>query len=344
MRPGKYTAILFLIVGIVVGGAGEASAFWKDFSGEIGKIAKEIREGESAAVSWIYDAKSGDVTALGNAWRDRTEKALRDKGTPVKARREIGILIEDVESFGFGKEEKDVWRRAGAEVLVSGGYRILRANGSRKRDEIKLHIKAFRVSDSSLVKAVTWTEKLDPDWMSLASVVRGNIFHEKFTNVVNPGGSDRDRSVDAPALQAHLDRDPPCYPPGSRCTVHIEAEPGAHVYIFNLAADHTVTLLHPNVILPDHPLASGKFDFPPPAFTKDLQLILYPLEENEACQEAFKVVASRVSMDFSFLPVPVNRIYKGAQGGEIKRMLEILNKASDWNEVTLTYWVGAGCK
>ncbi len=344
MRPGKLTGILILVVGIVVGRAGGASAFWKDFSGEIDKIAREIREGESAAVSWIYEVKSGDVTELGNAWRDRTEKALRDKGITVKVRREIGILIEDAESFGFGKEEKDVWRRAGADVVVSGGYRILKAPGTGERDKIKLHIKAFRLSDSTIVNAVTWTEEMGADWMSLASVVRGNIFHEKFTNVTPPGESSRKRTVDTPPLRAHLDRDPPCYPPESRCIVHIETEPGAHVYLFNLAADHTATLLHLNPKQSYRPLPSGKFVFPPPAFADDRQLILKPLKENEPCQEAIKVVASRDSMDFSFLPVPVNQTYTGAQGGDIKRMLDVLNKSTSWNEVTLTYWVGEGCR
>ncbi len=68
------------------------------------------------------------------------------------------------------------------------------------------------------------------------------------------------------------------------------------------------------------------------------------MKEGESSQEAVKVVASRQLLDFSFLPVPINRLYYGAEGGDIKKMLYVLKNARDWREVTLNYAVGVDCR
>jgi len=312
---------------------------WQSFSEEVAKIAAQIRKGEPAGVSYIYEAKTGNITELGNLWRDRIEKALRDHGVKVKARRDIVTLIDDAESHGLGKAEKEIWQQAGAEVIVCGNYRVLHAGGSKAKDTISLHFKAFRVADSTLLKTVIWEENLERSWPSLASAVRGHAFHRKMETVTDEKGKGS-----KPNLSARLDRDPPCYPPETPATVHVFSEPGVHLYLLGLAADRTVTLLYPNSKLPDQPLTSGKFDFPPKALGRDLQLVFRPLKEGEPCQESIKVVASRTPLDFSFLPVPENRIYIGAEGGDIKRMLEVLQRAGNWQEVVLNYIVGPGCE
>ena len=85
--------------------SGGANAFWGGFSSEIGEISKALRPGEAVAVSYIYDTESGNVTELGNLYRDKTETALADDGVTVKPRRDLALIIEDVESHGFGKTE-----------------------------------------------------------------------------------------------------------------------------------------------------------------------------------------------------------------------------------------------
>jgi hypothetical protein len=71
---------------------------------------------------------------------------------------------------------------------------------------------------------------------------------------------------------------------------------------------------------------------------------LTSLKQEEPCKEAFKIIASKDALDFSFLPVPENRIYSGARGGEIQRVSKVLEKADGWSEVVLGYWVSENCK
>jgi len=330
--PWLYMMLVALLAGCVTAGH-------DGFSRKARGLAHEIRVTDPTAVSWIYDAKTGDVTALGNLWRDRVEKAFRDNGRVVTARQDIAALIDEVESFGFGAGEKDIWEKAGAAVVACGKYRILPPEKQGNPHRIALAVKAFRVSDGSLVQAFEWVQELDHGWPAMASVVPGNVYHEKLETL-----TDTEDTGDNPRLSACLDRQPPCYPAGAEARVSVTTESGVHLYILNLAADRTVTLLYPNRRLPDQPLAADLFEFPPAALAREMQLVFYPLKSGQPCQEAVKVVASRTSLDFSFLPVPVNRLYAGAEGGDIKKMLAVLRQAGKWREVTLNYVVGPGCE
>ncbi len=71
--------------------------------------------------------------------------------------------------------------------------------------------------------------------------------------------------------------------------------------------------------------------------------MFYPLKDDELCHESIKVIVSRKPIDFSFLPVPEDQVYAGASGGDMKKVLEALRAATDWNETVLSYWVGPGC-
>jgi hypothetical protein len=236
--------------------------------------------------------------------------------------------------YGGGVDEGDIWRNSGAEVMVSGSYTIHQS--PRGEAIIALTVKALRVADTTLLKSVNWQDRLGPGWQRLSSQVKGNAFQRTLASATDSGG-------DRPTLSARLDRDPPCYPAGSPAKVEVETEPGVHLYLFNLAADNTVTLLYPGR-LPDQPLPARTFVFPPPALARDLQLLFYPLEDGRFCQESIKVVASRKPLDFSFLPVPVNQMYAGAQGGEIKKIRDVLENATDWRDVVLSYGVGGECR
>lgn len=310
------------------------------FEERMAPMAKAIGPGRTAAVSWVYDRQSGDVTALGDTWRERIEGALRDRQVSVKARKDIGFLIDDAETFGMGIDEQRIWQQAGTDVLICGNYALRTARSdAHQTAEIDLTVKALRIADSAVLQTFSWREPLPRGWAGDAAAVKGNVFQDRVETIVDSSPANH-----GPTLSARLDRSPACYAGGAPATLHIETDPGCHVYILNLAADRSVTLLYPNPRLKDQPLPSGRLAFPPTALRDELTLLLYPLRAGQMSHESFKVVASRLPIDFSFLPVPENAIYAGAKGGDIKQVVRVLRQACGWSETVLDYWVGPDCR
>jgi hypothetical protein len=293
----------------------------------------------TAAVTYIYEAATGNITELGNRYRDKIEQVFRQKGYEVKARRDLPVLLEDLELFGTKNDKMQLWEQASAEVLVCGSYTVIKSREPGVNDKIEVHVKAFRTADTTLVEAYTIEEELNYGWLSLAAKIHSNI-HKRNFETASGTLAQSDKSRDVPKLRVSLDRDPALYLPGESAEILIESEKGAHVYIFNIAADNTVSLLYPNELMPELPLASETFVFPPKNFSGQVSLVLSPLIAGEPCREAFKVIASGNKMDFSFLPIPVNRIYKGAKAGEIRQLNKKLDEYKDFSALTVHYWVG----
>ncbi|EFK11047.1 conserved hypothetical protein [delta proteobacterium NaphS2] len=315
-----------------------ANAHSGDFEAQIEKITERMRKGESAAVSPIYEEKSGDITALGDRWRTRVEACLSDHGVVVKTRKDLGLLQDEMEMFGSGA--RSILDHAEADVVATGTYVVeYRTVGSGKKPEIHLVIKALRVRDGTVVGTIIYREGLSAGWEHQASLKKGNVYHRGIEAIAPDA-----RSQNRPEIKARMDRKPPCYPPGVPAVISVETEPGVHLYILGVAADYTVSLFYPNRRTRDQPLPSGTFRFPPPALAGDVQLVFYPLKQDELCHESIKIIVSRKPMDFSFLPIPEDHVYAGARGGDMKKVLEVLRTAHDWNEVVLSYWVGAGCE
>lgn len=332
------------LIGLLLCQVGCAAHFENDmaarFSRRMMEIARAIGTDRTAAVSLVYEGCSGDVTVLGDRWRDRIEAALRDGRVPVKARKDIGFLIDDAEIYGMDIEERSIWKRAGADVLVCGSYAVrYKTLQGHQTPELALTVKALLIADGSLLETLSWREPLTEGWAMEAASIKGNVFHARVEAIV-----DSRPSGHRPALVARLDRSRPCYPTAASATLDIETDPGCHVYILNLAADHSVTLLYPNSRLKDQPLPSGRLDFPPAALRGEMSLLLYPLRHGQTSHESFKIIASRLPIDFSFLPVPENAIYAGAKGGDIKQVLRALQQAEGWSETVLDYWVGPDCR
>ncbi len=301
------------------------------FDEAVAKMAASMRVDESVAVSWIYDGSTGDITALGNIWRDRLESGLGKSGLTVKARKDLGFLLDDISTFDSRMAESAIWNVSGADIVVVGEYRI-----NTKNRRIALQIKALR-KDTSIAGTLAWSEDLPPNWSRLAARVKGNVYHQEIDSITAPADN-------RPTLTAKLNKNPACYPAGSRASIAINTDPGVHVYILNLAADNSVSLLYPNSKMRDQPLPTDTFLFPPPAFRQDIQLLLYPLSQERTSQESFKIVASRKPLDFSFLPVPENKIFCGIRGGDLKKVLDVLKRTKHWNETNLNYWIGPDCE
>ncbi|MEA3465680.1 MAG: hypothetical protein U9R29_06705 [Thermodesulfobacteriota bacterium] len=299
-------------------------------------FADLINHGETVAVTAIYEESSGDVTALGNRWRDEIEAGLSQKKIVVKARRDIGFIIDDIDSFGTNGEEQKIWENSGADLLISGSYRL---QPNATPPHALLTLKLLDTHTSNVRQTFNLTKDLYPCWAKSAAQVSGNAYQQSVEIVVDSSSAEK-----KPRLSASFARKLACFPPGAAGTVLVQTDPGTHIYLLNLAADQTVTLLYPNTRLPDQKLTTGRFKFPSDALSKELQLVFYPLIEGQMSHESIKVIASYFPIDFSYLPIPENAIYAGAQGGKIKQVLGSLKKARGWSEQVLDYWVGPECE
>lgn len=302
----------------------------------------ELKSDDIVAVSTIYDALNGDITNLGNRWRGKIENILAQRGITVKARKDIIFLIDEAETFENGVDENKIWQEAGADIIIRGAYTILSPsydeNNIKLEPEISLSIQAYRLSNSSVISSEEFKETLAPGWASLASFVHGNIYQKNF-ETITPDTS----KTKLPELSASLNKKNTCYKTGENAVININTESGVYIYIFNIAADRTVSLLYPNKYMKNKPLSSKYFRFPPLKGEIN-QLELYPLEHGKICRESFKIIASKEKLDFSFLPFPEGIIYAGAKGGDINKMIKLLKQHTGFNEALLTYWVGRECK
>ena len=303
---------------------------------QLESLVSGLRPGERVAVSVIYHELTGDITRLGDHWRDRIENSLIRMGVNVVARRDVPIVVEDTEVYGgLNGGLETLLQRAGADVVVSGSY--LLEDEENGKQFITLSLRATRVADGGRVGVATTRALLNPSYERLHYEVLDNVWKAKVMDIVS------EDEQNGPVLSARLDRDPPCYPPGVPANLTVETEPGVHLYIFDIAADNTVTIVYPNGFLKDIPLPSGRFVFPPPEFQGRMDLVFYPLKPGTLNHEYLKIVASRTPIDFSFLPCSENRMYYGKDGGDLKRLLDKLRATKGWSQVLLSYGVGAGC-
>ncbi len=306
----------------------------EDIQGAYKKLAVIIPTNARTAIAEIYEEESSNVTALSYYWRNRLSQGLTDERVVVIARHDLGVVMEDNELHG-GKEDI---ANTGADVAITASYIIYPKQSLEGQDEIELIVRAISSSDGKLLGSVTIRDTLKGKWQNLASKVIYNIRKNNSKSLGNDSGKS------GPKLMASLNRDPACYPSGGEAVISIEAERGVYLYILLLAEDQTATILHPNRIMPEKKMETTKLEFPPLPMRKSgsLSLQLYPLGQMDT-KEEFKVIASRKPLDFSFLPIPENQLFSGAQGGDLKKMMSVLNKAKESSEIDLSYWVGPGC-
>ena len=298
-----------------------------------------IKPGESVVVVGFYDGASGDYNALGDQWRDRAETELAGTGVEVKVVRDMGLVLDILETVDNEFDEGEIWRNSGSDYLLTGHYYISKNIGNSGKNSLELHLKLLKVADQKLAAAALWSTWLEKGWQLRYAIVRGNVY-QKAIEVVT---SDSSHLGPRPQLKATLDRKNPCYPTAATIALQISSEAGAHIYILNIAADNSVTLNYPNRYLKDKGLAGSEFTFPPPELP-GMRLQVYPLPDDNPSREAFKVIASYKLIDFSFLKVPDGQIFAGAAATELKEVLSVLKKAPCFSEVTLPYLVGSGCE
>jgi hypothetical protein len=298
-------------------------------------LFRNLQPNVTVAVSSISDERNGDLTLLGDYLSDRVEAQLVERELTVKARKDIAALIGDAELSDAYAEEK-IWKQAGADIIVRGSYN-LPEGGHRGPVPVRVHLKAFRPDDVTLVATDEITITVAKGRLIGLMKVTGNIHQQQLWSVSGDG------SEAPPKLLASLNKPSLCYRPGEKATLAIDSEVGAHLLIFNLSCDGNVVILHPSRYADDAPLRSAVVNFPGD-FPYIRSLTLQPAVDGKQCREGFKVVATRQKVDFSFLPFPENQTYRGVNGSDIDKITAILDSINGFSQQMLEYVIDEGCR
>ncbi len=291
-------------------------------------IADNIGKGQTAACAVLSNVLDGGTTELGALYRRRIEEALRQNGVEVKIRKDLGLFIDDMETYNPFRDNREYWTLAEAQAVLIGDYRIRPAKGEGDASTIFLDIRAWS-ADESLIGRVSWTESLEDDWEALETTKIGSVKRE-WKQVVGSGSGGANLR---PMLSVEFDKDRPCYLPDTPIRLLMETDPGNHLYIFGIHTDRTGTMLYPNGVLPqDQKLATGTFEFPPGGMEGEFPFEI-ELAPGEVALMAVKVVACGHALDFSFLPDYGGYIFKELSERDLKRVEKTVADAGDRAEV-----------
>lgn len=123
----------------------------------------------------------------------------------------------------------------------------------------------------------------------------------------------------------------------------VNSEAGAYIYLLNLAADQSVSLLYPNEQLPEKKQSSDRFEFPPAALGAVMKLQFYPLVEGMMSRESIRVISSFSRVDLTPVLQPPATGSAAGQWQRAEEELARMKKHEGWNEQVLDYQVGPDC-
>lgn len=291
------------------------------------RLKKRLHTKERVAVSYVYDRETGDISVYGNRWRDRLVSALTERKIKVVPRQDLALLVEDIETFRKGSPEA-LWRGLEAQVVIVGSYY---RKFSKDGYQIEICFKALRTNPKEILLSKTYEKvKLTPGEMRLLTVVRGNIYRRRLKKLGRK----------PLPLTARLNKT--CFLPGEEARLTVETKPGVYLYIFNIAADLSVTRLYPNRFFPERPLPAGRFEFPPKGMKRlSLEIRAYP--GLDPAYESFRVVVSRRPLKDEIFPVPENRVLVGGKASNLSELQRLL-KSGKVSMVELPYLVGKSCR
>lgn len=298
------------------------------------EVVPILDKGQSVAVTRFFDEHTGNITALGESWRDQVEIVLKERGLDIKARKDLGMIVDEMVTFGRWADGQTGYEESGADFVVGGSYAVL-DDGSVPT--ARLTIKAFHVADGSLAMARSGEVVLPSDWKLLAAETMGNAYHHQLDQMESK------TDVQGLSVQAELDRENACYPSGAPARITVHTEPDNYIYILHLLADHKVDLVYPNEHLPDQPHPTGHLEFPPQGLQHLVPFTVHPVDERRTCEQGIKVVASRTPIDLSYLASDGIRPHKTASHAQLKSIAASVREQPEWEETSLDYWVGPDC-
>ena len=302
-------------------------------------ILSKLPTDKPVAVSLIHSESTGNITQLGNRFRDDIEITLKSRGYDIKPRKDLVMIIDDAELSGDVESEKKIWEKVGADHVITGSYTLTEDPDNDQKVAVRINTKAYAISTTSLVDGDIFSLTMDKEEArSLDDLVLGNVFQNKFKSL----GTHNSKGDNTPFLEARLNRSDTCYRPGEDATIKVDTEKGVYLYIFCISCDGNVTILHPNDHHDNVPLDTNRFTFPPKK-SPITGLCLSGLEGKPTCRETFKIIASHSKRDFSFLPFPENQIFRGSNGTDINKISHIIGAMDDYTQTQIHYRISDHC-
>lgn len=252
------------------------------------------------AVSYIYDADTYNLTLYGNLIRDNLETFLTKNGFDVAPRKDIAILLEDMSA-----ENMDIFDLKAGVLLLGCYYRFFLKNDYK----IRLVLKAYYIKDKKIILVKSYKKRLSTQELEMFAKVKGNIKRQKIGAVSN---------------LVTLNKN--CFNRGDKAYIRIKTSPGKYIYLFNIAADGSVTRIYPTSFFNKNPISGNFFEFPP-RDTRDFSVQMYPLPAQPISYESFVVVWSNGPVNTKNFKVPEGKIISGKEATPSQRLYKLLNKS-----------------
>ncbi|MBF0226972.1 MAG: hypothetical protein HQK76_16125 [Desulfobacterales bacterium] len=303
---------------------------------EISDLATSIPAGKRISVPNSYDSNTGEVNGLGCYLRDKIESSIDTEKYHLVPREDLVIFFDEKEFDMHNKVNVDSQKnteKIDSDIAIASRYYFIK--NEENIVELEIRVLDLKSERRKILNSRSCIVSIPDNYQDMICQKKGNIYKSGLENIST-------NSRNKPKLSGNLNKN--CYEDYEQMSVNIKTEKGVYLYIFNLAADHTVTILYPNVYMPSEPLSIEKFEFPPKKNPNIKYISVSSLPDEDSSKESIKIVASKIKMDFSFLPVPINSYYAGAKGGDIKKMLDVLKTNQEWSEIDIPYIVGKDCK
>jgi len=180
---------------------------------------------------------------------------------------------------------------------------------------------------------ITRAEIVTSDWDARDR----NLYRVKIKALIEPVYPEKGESLSARIYLSRTD-----LKEGDDVRIMYEVNSDCYVYIFSVAADGSVTLLHPNSNMPDNFTREGRaYQFPPPETPMHLKARFLPDYRESSAEERIKIIATRQKEELLSLGFREGcfKVYNAESTGMISDLVKRLNQIepSDWTEATSVY-------
>jgi len=260
------------------------------------------------------------------------------------------LLLIPVPSFA---SEKPLWIMADGESYQGEMDTLKEVKDRAKRDA---ESKAVEKAVGTFVKSHTLVSNYQIAEDLIYAAVRGKITREE---IITSDWDTKERNLYRIKIKALIE---PVYPErgeglsiklslsktdlkeGEEVKIFYQVSEDAHVYIFSVAADGSVTLLLPNSNMPDNFTKAGRaFQFPPADSRIHLKAMFLPNHKEASAEEKIKIIATRQKEELLSIGFKegIFQVYDAKSTGMISDLVRRLNQIepTDWAETTAVYYL-----
>lgn len=164
-----------------------------------------------------------------------------------------------------------------------------------------------------------------------------NLYRVRLKALVSPVYPDRTEGI---RLKLVLSRND--LKEGDEVKLAYEANADGYVYLFDVAADGSVTLLLPNRLVPDNAVKKGKtYLFPPDGSQIHLKAMLLPGWQGKTAEEKIKGIVTRKQEEILAVGYQEGlfKVYDAQSTGMVSDLVKRLNQLepADWGETLAVY-------